>query len=196
MYLLNHNKEVQNMKKLLVLCATAMGVLALTGCEYINQLGDLLGGESKYNYDDYRIMLADRSFSTNNTKCHLELDVDGTKSEDEYNYDAESKTWKDGNSSNRPTDIISEVKSCALAAALLEKEIDELFKFYASTSSYRITAKYKDSSSNIELEYKYGADGWVTYRKTKSTDLDSIQSVVKVAKYTYSRAVEASSSAE
>ena len=68
----------------------------------------------------------------------------------------------------------------------MDKNVDELFKFYAKGDAYRITAEYKTDKEQIKLEYKYGADGLVTYRYNKNTDLSSVTTTEKKINYTYS----------
>jgi len=68
----------------------------------------------------------------------------------------------------------------------VDKNVDELFKFYAKGDAYRITAEYKTDKEQIKLEYKYGADGLVTYRYNKNTDLSSVTTTEKKINYTYS----------
>lgn len=68
----------------------------------------------------------------------------------------------------------------------MDKNVDELFKFYAKGDAYRITAEYKTDEEQIKLEYKYGADGLVTYRYNKNTDLKSVKTTEKKINYTYS----------
>ncbi len=170
------------MKKLLLVALAALGTLSLTGCDFIE---GLLKGEKQYNYDDFRALLADKHFSYTVTKCHAVTDNDGTKSIKDYVLTDGVWTEEDGTGSNT-LDIIPDVKSCQLAAALLDKEVDSVFKFYGSNKDFRITASYKSSSDQVELEYKYNADGLATYRYSKNTDLNSVKSVVKTVEYSYS----------
>ena len=169
------------MKKVLMVALVAFGTMALTGCEMIE---GLLKGEKQYNYDDYRALLADKNFSYDYTKCHAVQDVDGTKTM--IDYVLVEGVWKQEEGYGTTTlDIIPDVKSCELAAAFLNKNVDTVFKFYASNKDYRITASYKDSSEQVEIEYKYNADGLATYRYSKNTNLSSVTSTVKTVEYSY-----------
>ena len=175
-------KEVTIMKKLLLVVLAAFGTFALTGCEFID---GLLKGEKQYNYDDFRALLADKNFSYDYTKCHAVQDVDGTKSI--IDYVLVEGVWKKEEGSGTTTlDIIPDVKSCELAAAFLEKKVDSVFKFYASNKDFRITAEYKNSNEQTEIEYKYNKDGLATYRYSKNTNLSSVTSTVKTVEYSYS----------
>ena len=71
-------------------------------------------------------------------------------------------------------------------SAEIDKDVNDLFKFYAKGDAYRITAEYKTDDEQIKLEYKYGADGLVTYRYNKTTDLKSVKTTEKKINYTYS----------
>ena len=170
------------MKKVLMVALVCFGTLALSGCEIIE---GLLKGEKQYNYDDFRALLADKNFSYDYTKCHAVQDVDGTKSI--IDYVLVEGVWKKEEGSGTTTlDIIPDVKSCSAAAGFLNKNVDTVFKFYASNKDFRITATYKDSSEQVELEYKYNEFGLATYRYSKNTDLNSVKAVTKTIEYSYS----------
>lgn len=174
------------MKKILVFGLTALSTFALMGCDMITGLF-----EKSYNYNDFKALLADRRLSFKATKATAEIDKDGDKSTINY-------TYKDGEWKYKSTilsaeveltetlDVVSDAKTCELAAALVDKNVDELFKFYAKGDAYRITAEYKTDEEQIKLEYKYGADGLVTYRYNKNTDLKSVKTTEKKINYTYS----------
>ena len=174
------------MKKILVFGLTALSTFALMGCDMITGLF-----EKSYNYNDFKALLADRKLSFKATKATAEIDKDGDKSTINY-------TYKDGEWKYTSTilsaeveltetlDVVSDAKACELAAALVDKNVDELFKFYAKGDAYRITAEYKTDDEQIKLEYKYGADGLVTYRYNKNTDLKSVKTTEKKINYTYS----------
>lgn len=174
------------MKKILVFGLTALSTFALMGCDMIAGLF-----EKSYNYNDFKALLADRKLSFKATKATAEIDKDGDKSTINY-------TYKDGEWKYKSTilsaeveltetlDVVSDAKTCELAAALVDKNVDELFKFYAKGDAYRITAEYKTDEEQIKLEYKYGADGLVTYRYNKNTDLKSVKTTEKKINYTYS----------
>lgn len=174
------------MKKILIFGLTALSTFALMGCDMITGLF-----EKSYNYNDFKALLADRKLSFKATKATAEIDKDGDKSTINY-------TYKDGEWKYKSTilsaeveltetlDVVSDAKTCELAAALVDKNVDELFKFYAKGDAYRITAEYKTDEEQIKLEYKYGADGLVTYRYNKTTDLKSVTTTEKKINYTYS----------
>ena len=170
------------MKKVLMVALVAFGTMALSGCEMIE---GLLKGEKQYNYDDFRALLADKNFSYDVTKCHaVTKKGDNTSTKD---YVLIEGVWKEEDGTGSETlDIIPDVKSCQLAAAMLDKNVDSLFKFYASNKDFRITASYKNSSEQTEIEYKYDKNGLATYRYSKNTDLSSVSSTVKTVEYSYS----------
>lgn len=174
------------MKKILVFGLTALSTFALMGCDMITGLF-----EKSYNYNDFKALLADRKLSFKATKATAEIDKDGDKSTINY-------TYKDGEWKYKSTilsaeveltetlDVVTDAKACELSAALVDKNVDDLFKFYAKGDAYRITAEYKTDEEQIKLEYKYGADGLVTYRYNKNTDLKSVKTTEKKINYTYS----------
>ncbi len=174
------------MKKILVFGLAALSTFALMGCDMITGLF-----EKSYNYNDFKALLADRKLSFKATKATAEIDKDGDKSTINY-------TYKDGEWKYTSTilsaeveltetlDVVSDAKACELAAALVDKDVNDLFKFYAKGDAYRITAEYKTDDEQIKLEYKYGADGLVTYRYNKNTDLKSVKTTEKKINYTYS----------
>ena len=174
------------MKKILLLGLTALSTFALMGCDMITGLF-----EKSYNYNDFRALLADRKLVTEAKKGTAEIDQDGTKST--RNYTLKDNEWKYTTTVvgveveySDVLDVVSDTKTCELAAALLNKKVDDLFKFYAKGDAYRITAEYKTDSEQIKLEYKYRNDGLVTYRYNKNTDLQSVKATVKTITYTYS----------
>ena len=174
------------MKKILIFGLTALSTFALMGCDMITGLF-----EKSYNYNDFKALLADRKLSFKATKATAEIDKDGDKSTINY-------TYKDGEWKYTSTilsaevelteilDVVSDAKTCELSAALVDKDVNDLFKFYAKGDAYRITAEYKTDDEQIKLEYKYGADGLVTYRYNKNTDLESVKTTEKKINYTYS----------
>lgn len=170
------------MKKVLMVALVAFGTMALSGCEMIE---GLLKGEKQYNYDDFRALLADKNFSYDVTKCHaVTKNGEDTSTKD---YVLIEGVWtEDGGTRTETLDIIPDVKSCELAAAFLEKKVDSVFKFYASNKDFRITAEYKNSNEQTEIEYKYNKDGLATYRYSKNTNLSSVTSTVKTVEYSYS----------
>lgn len=174
------------MKKILLFGLTAMSTFALMGCDMIAGLF-----EKSYNYNDFRALLADRKLVTEAKKATAEIDQDGTKST--KNYTLKDGEWKYTTTivgveveNSDVLDVVSDAKGCELAAALLNKKVDDLFKFYAKGDAYRITAEYKTDNEQIKLEYKYRNDGLVTYRYTKNTDLQSVKATEKTITYTYS----------
>lgn len=182
------------MKKIVAFALAFLGTMSLTGCDVIQ---GFISGEKSYNYNDFKALLADRKLSFTNTKAVAKIDKDGNESTREYNYDADDKAWKykykttilgeeiemDGSAQ---LDVINDAKSCELAAALVKKKTDELFKFYAKNDSYRITADYKTDDEQIKFEYKYRADGLIDEKYEKNTNLKSITSTETKTKFTYS----------
>ena len=182
------------MKKVLLLGFAAMATFALTGCDAIKSF---ISGEKSYTYNDYKALLADRKLAFTNTKATSTTDKDGKKTERNYTYDKDDKEWKytykttvlgeeidmDGSTQ---LDIVSEIKTFDLTCALLNKKADDIFKFYAKNDSYRITGEYKTDDVQISLEYKYRADGLVTNKFEKSTNLNSVTTTETTITFTYS----------
>ena len=182
------------MKKALLLGFALLGTIALTGCEMINSL---ISGEKEYNYNDYKALLADRKLSFDKTKCTASIDTDGTKTTKEYTYDSKDKQWVAEYEENgfsmtdyEVLDLITEVKGFELSTALLNKKVDDIFKFYATSNSYRITFSYEYTGDAVpfrtEGEYKYGEDGLQTYSREKLTNLDAVTSTETTINYSYS----------
>lgn len=179
------------MKKLLLIGLAALGVVALSGCDMIQ---NLISGEKEYNYADFKALLADRKLSFDATKCTSEIDVDGEKETREYTYDADDDTWRysykeagiDWNGT-RALDLVGQIQSLEFSVALLNKKVDDLCKFYATSDSYRYTATYESKSTKAEAEYKFGKDGLMTYSYEKNTDLDAIKSTITKETFSYSK---------
>lgn len=174
---------------------TMFGALALTGCEQISQL---LNPEKSYTYNDFKALLADRSLEFFVTKCTSTIDNDGEKTTRDYTYDSQSKIWRytyqqtvlgekvtmNGTAS---LDIVNYVKKLDTAAALINKSVDSVYKFYASSDAYRITASYTDNKRiQIEGEYKFGSDGLFVSSYEKQTNLDSVTKTETTETFKYS----------
>ena len=183
------------MKKILVLGLAAMSTFALTGCDAIK---DFLNMEKEYTCTDFKALLADRKLSFTDNKAVATIDKDGETSTTTYTYNADEKTWEYpytmtilgetiDMTGSTDLDVISHIKSCELAAALIEKKVDDIFKFYANKDSYRITGEYKTDSQQNKIEYKYRSDGLITSRYEKTTDLNQISSKETKITYAYSK---------
>ena len=186
------------MKKILLVALAAFGVFSLTSCEAIEGIINQIGGEKDYNYDDFRALLADRKLVFDATKCSCSIDTDGTKTSKEYTYDTGDKIWKYTyedtivgvsitRTEERDLDVVNLTKSCGTTAALLNKTVDSLFKFYATSDAYRIVATYKDSSEQVEEEYKFRSDGLLTYCHKKETNLSSVTTKEETSTFSYSK---------
>ena len=182
------------MKKLLLAGLALFGVVVLTGCD---QIMSLVSGEKEYKYDDFKALLADRNLSFTVTKCASIIDKDGEKTARNYTYDAEDSSWnytytttilgaETETTGSKTLDVIAYTKTVELTAALLDKKVEEVFKFYATGDAYRITGEYKNSSVRAEVEYKFGKDGLMKSSYEKETDLDSIKSTITKETFTYS----------
>ena len=182
------------MKKLLLVGLAMLGATCLTGCDMINSL---ISGEKEYQYDDFKVLLADRKLSFSAKKCSVIVDTEGKKESKEYTYDSEDNTWvyeyekevlgeKIKLTDSRTLDVTSYVKTCDVTAAFLNKKVGDVFKFYATGDSYRITGTYKDSDTQAEVEYKFGKDGLMTSSVEKSTDLNEVKSETKKETFNYS----------
>ena len=182
------------MKKVLVVGLALLGVVSLTGCD---QIVNLFSGEKQYNYDDFKALLADRKLSFTAVKCESTIDEDGEKTSRTYTYNNEDKVWEYTYTSvvlgeeitstgSKDLDVITYAKKLELTAAFLDKKTDEVFKFYATADSYKITGSYKNSSYKAEVDYRFGKDGLMISFYEKSTDLDSVESTVKRETFVYS----------
>ena len=160
-------------------------------------INSLISGEKEYNYDDFKVLIADRKLSFSAKKCSDTIDKDGVKETKEYTYDSDSNTWvyeyekevlgeKIKMSDTRTLDVTSYVKTCDTTAAILNKKVSEVFNFYASNNAYRITGTYKDSNQQAEVEYKFGKDGLMTSSEEKNTDLKEVKSTVEKETFSYS----------
>jgi len=182
------------MKKILAFGLAILGTMSLTGCDTIKEL---FSGEKAYTYNDFKALLADRKLAFTNTKAVAKIDKDGKESEVKYTYNKDEKAWEYPytttilgetieSTGSTQLDVISDAKSCELAAALINKKTDDLFKFYVKNDAYRITADYKTDDRQITLEYKYRADGLIVSKYEKNTNLESITATETKTTYTYS----------
>ena len=181
------------MKKVLLLGLTMFGVVALTGCEQINAL---LSGEKQYNYADFKALLADRKLSFDVTKATASIDEDGVKSTIDYTYNPDTEAWdytyfdEDFQVQMNGTaylDIVSDIKTCELAAGLVNSKVDNMFKFYAAKKAYRFTGLYETSNEKVNIEYKFGEDGLRKSTYIKNTDLNAVKSKETKESYVYSK---------
>ena len=181
------------MKKVLLIGLSLFGAVMLTGCDKLNSL---ISGEKEYKYDDFKALLADRKLSFSKTKATAVVDTDGDKSTREYTYNSEDEVWEctyqDGSDTvtdYKKLDIVSQIKNYDLTAALLNKKADDIFTFYATNNSYRITFTYEKKHDAVpfraEGEYKFGADGLQTYSREKIINLDAVTSTETTITYTY-----------
>ena len=190
------------MKKVFLLGMVMLGTVALTGCEMIEGLlkggEDLINEKKDYKYDDFVVEIADDDFSFTYTKCKAVIEENGEKSEVEYTYNKEDNVWyyeyEKESSSGETTyvtnydrlDVVNFTKSCKLAAGLLDKDVDNVFKFSKSKTGYVITGNYKDNKQQVEAEYIFGTEGLMTSRNEKNTDLNSVKAETKKVTYSYS----------
>lgn len=187
-------KEVLNMKKVLMVALIAFGTMALTGCEMIQSL---LKGEKQYNNADFKVLIADADLSFSYTKCKGIRTVNDKESERNYTYDSSDKAWHytymesiGGTEFEAEGSVYLDIKNdlieCDLAAKLVKKSVDSIFKFYTTKEGYRMTADYQNEEQKTELEYIYNKNGLVTYRYSKNTNLSTVNATVKKETFTYS----------
>lgn len=180
------------MKKLLFVGLAALGTFTLTGCQFLDNIIDT---EQSYSNADYKVMLAERDLKFDYTKATATFDVDGEKSTREYTYDKDDATWKYPDTievlgveiesdSSEGLDIVSDIKSFEVLGALFS---NVKVTYYAKKTSYRITATYRDDSSDIEAEYKYGSNGLRTSSYTKKTNLTTVKATKTTVTYSYSK---------
>ena len=185
------------MKKVLLVALAAFGTLALSGCDMINSL---ISGEKQYKYNDFKAEIADRKLSFDATKCKSTLEVDGKKTEREYTYQTYEilgvQTWvykyydedlKTDLTGSKDLDLVNYFESIEMGAAFVKKDVDEIYKFYAKSDSYRIVCSYSDDEIKYEAEYKFGKDGLMTYSYEKNTDLKKVTSKEEKETFTYSK---------
>lgn len=192
------NKRGIKMKKIILLGLAALSTFTITGCDAIK---DFLNMEKEYKCTDFKALLADRKLSFTDNKAVATSEKGEEKTTLTYTYNADKKEWEYPYTllsiemtGYTDLDVISHIKSCELAAALIEKKVDDVFKFYANKDSYRITGEYKTDSQQNKIEYKYRSDGLITSKYEKVTDLDKIESVETKVSYVYSKESKAASS--
>lgn len=186
------------MKKIILLGLAALSTFTITGCDAIK---DFLNMEKEYKCTDFKALLADRKLSFTDNKAVATSEKGEEKTTLTYTYNADKKEWEYPYTllsiemtGYTDLDVISHIKSCELAAALIEKKVDDVFKFYANKDSYCITGEYKTDSQQNKIEYKYRSDGLITWKYEKATDLDKIESVETKVSYVYSKESKAASS--
>jgi len=183
------------MKKAFLLGATLLATFSLTGCEMIENLlkggQDLINEKKDYKYDDFAVLIADKNFSFNYTKCTADIESDDKKSTVEYTYNAEDKLWhyesESGDDKSVDLGIVAFVKSCNLSASLLDKSVDSIYKFSASKNGYAITALYKTKEIQVDGEYTFNTEGLITLNSEKMTNLQSVEASTKKSTYKYSK---------
>lgn len=181
------------MKKAFLLGVTLLATFSLTGCEMIENLlkggQDLINEKKDYKYDDFAVLIADKNFTFNYTKCTADIESDDKKSTIEYTYDKEDKLWHydDGAGNIKTSDlgIVTFVKNCNASAALLNKSVDSIYKFSASKNGYEITALYKTKEMQVDGEYTFNTEGLITLNSEKMTNLQTVEATTKKATYNY-----------
>ncbi len=187
-------KEVLNMKKVLMVALMAFGTMALTGCEMIQSL---LKGEKQYNNADFKVLIADADLSFSYKTCKGVRTVNDKESERNYTYNSSDKAWHytymesiGGTEFEAEGSVYLDIKNdlieCDLAAKLVKKSVDSIFKFYTTKEGYKMTADYQSEEQKTELEYIYNKNGLVTYRYSKNTNLSTVNATVKKETFTYS----------
>ena len=190
------------MKKPLLIGATLLVVLSLTGCACERITNIFIGGQSsvkenqeeskekEYKYDEFLILIADAKFSFDYKKCTENLDNNGEKSTRVYTYDKENNNWyylDEINNTKITTDLDIKIflRQCKDIATGIGQEIDDAFKFSASSERYLINSHFSHSSKQVDGQYEFNSCGLMTLFDTKETDLDSIESTTYKAIYTY-----------
>ena len=181
------------MKKTFLLGVTLLATFCLTGCEMIENLlqggQDLLNEKKDYKYDDFAVLIADKIFTFDYTKCTAEKEIGDIKSTIEYTYNAEDKLWhyqtEAGDDKKDDLSIVEFLQDVKLSAALLNKSVDSIYKFSASKNGYAITATYKNDSNQVDGEYTFNVEGLITLNNEKNTDLNTVKAVTKKITYKY-----------
>lgn len=181
------------MKKAFLLGVTLLATFSLTGCEMIENLlkggQDLINEKKDYKYDDFAVLIADKSFTFNYTKCTGKVEIDGDEKETiDFTYNAEDKLWHyTFSNEDRTVDlsIVTFVKNCKTSAALLNKSVDSIYKFSASKNGYEITALYKTKELQVDGEYTFNVEGLFTLNSEKKTDLNTVEANSKKTTYNY-----------
>ena len=181
------------MKKVFLLGVTLLATFSLTGCEMIENLlkggQDLINEKKEYKYDDFAVLIADKNFEFSYTKCNSKVEIDGEEKETiNYTYNADDKLWHyTFSEEDRTVDlsIVTFVKKCKTSAALLNKDADSIYKFFASKNGYEITALYKTKELQVDGEYTFNKEGLVTLNNEKKTDLNTVEANSKKSTYQY-----------
>lgn len=173
------------MKKLLAIGLSLIGLMSITACD---KIADFINMEKSYKYDDFKAMLADRKLSFDKNKCIAIIDVDGEQSSREYFYIDNLWRYQEGSFVyNVHLDVINDAIDCEMAAAFLNKKVDQVFKFYATKNTYRIVGENKTDAEQNTMEYKFGEDGLRTTTYEKHVDLAAIKTSETKTNYTYSK---------
>ena len=118
------------------------------------------------------------------TKAVAEINTNGEKSTREYTYDADYGSWYyqgiiniggiefEGPMADK-LDINSAIEALddtISSYGKTEADLEELVKFYATDSSYRIVLESEDEDYKTKAEQKFNAEGLMVY--TYNFDLD------------------------
>lgn len=176
------------MKKVLLLGLALLGTVVLIGC-------DSSSGEKEYNYNDFKSLLAERKLSFTAEKATAKIKIDNKDEETrEYTLDKENSMWRYSYydedlqitvNKDCQLDVISQVQTCERGADALHVKVGELYKFYATSNSYRIVGKGGGNVYKTEVEYKYQEDGLKISEYIKTTDLKENKSTEETYKFTY-----------
>lgn len=193
-FYIEYEKEVLNMKKVLMVAMMTFGTLALTGCEMIQSL---LKGEKQYNSADFKVLIADADLSFSYKTCKGIRTVNDKESERTYTYNSSDNAWHytymesiGGTEFEAEAsiylDIKNDLKESDLVAKLVKRNVDSVYKFYTTKEGYRMTADYQDEEQKTELEFVYNKNGLATYKYSKTTNLSTVNATVKKETFTYS----------
>ena len=181
------------MKKAFLLGVTLLATFSLTGCEMIENLlkggQDLIDEKKDYKYDDFAVLVADKNFTFNYTKCTANKNYAGEESTIIYTYNAEDKLWhyetESGDDKSEDLGIVEFLQGVKLSAKLLNKSVDSIYKFSSSKNGYEITATYKNDDNQIDGHYTFNVEGLITLNDEKNTNLNTVKAVTKKIEYKY-----------
>ena len=175
------------MKKTTFVCLIAVGLFSLSACSK----------ERTFKYERYQNMLAKKEFFPKETKVHVDIDINGEKTTEELTYSVKEGRWigtvveKNDDEEIETTiykalNIIPYVSTLYGNAEYLNKDVDDIYKFYASKEEYRIVNKIAIKETTSEGEIKFNKDGLATYSFFVEKDKDGSAIHQETKLYTYS----------
>lgn len=156
------------MKKVLAIGFAALSIFALSACSV----------ETGYEYEEYKALLAEKTFEWDYTKVSVETVEEGKKSTQEYTYDSLTKAWTSNHtegetifSDYKVLDIVGYVNTLETSAKILNVDIDDVTDFFAGSNQYRIEHELEESGTKETSTFIFGSNGLL--KSVKGTSIDS-----------------------